>query len=97
MELKGTMYVHVNNDDGHIDLFGSDVSGHSCLNCTCLGTVEMSGEFEMPSEKEVTALQVKRIDDEIIKTRADCQVKIENLEDDKQKLMALESDLKGEQ
>jgi len=96
MELKETFYVHLGNDDFLVRLFAADVSGEAYLNYTCLGKVEMSGEFEMPSGKEAAALQVKRIDDEIIKTRADCQVKIETLEDDKQKLMARESP-KGEQ
>jgi len=87
MKIKETMYVHKSTfSDRLLLLFQENPDKYY----TYLGTVEMEGEFDMPSEATIKQKKIGVLRAEIEHTRAKAQLEVERLEEKIQKLMALE-------
>jgi len=87
MKIKHTFYVHRNDCNGNLLLFNGDMADDYF---TYLGTVDIEGDFNMPSEKEIKRRKIDSLTTKMKEVRANAQLKVEVLEEKIQKLMALE-------
>jgi len=87
MKVKQTFYVHRSESTGGFLFLGADRTDKFF---TCLGTVEMEGEFDLPSEADVRRNRIDSLRAEISKTRAKAQRQAEELKEELRHLLELE-------
>jgi len=91
--ITKTMYVHAMDYYDHgVTLFDQDMSKNNAmgLDYICLGPVEIT--FKIPEFGDLTDKKVEILKDQITKMNAEHYVKVQNIEDQIQRLLCIGHD-----
>jgi len=89
--ITKTVYAHIAESYSHgVALFEHDLSGGGGLGYICIGAVEVT--FTVPEFGDLTDKKVEILKDQITKMNAEHYVKVQNIEDQIQRLLCIGHD-----
>ena len=91
MKQTVKLFIHESKySTGELDVFTFDMSDSDYV---LLGTIETELEFNMPSHQEITAIKVTALKEKKQTLKNECAIKVENIDNEIQKLMAITSEV----